>query len=554
MPNHIKYSHDISLEKYVRRHGEFRNQNEKKNERKVTQVKCEICENTYSSVGMATHLKHSHSMAVEDYVEEYSEFRKKELREEKSENKKECEVCGEILHSERKLTFHLKKHHDLTKKEYAIQYVHEGSRPTCKCGCGQKTTFVHQPPYFREFISGHNAKGELNPNFGHQFGEETRALMRKRAKSRIEKNEGTLPFRRREAILKGNYGTWENYVEFLDKKKDIDCQSGREDVGDDDKKLKFKCQNCGNKWASSSLGTDCGECKEEKSEEEFEVYSFISKLVDDEVQRNSRRILPGGRELDIVIPSRQIAIEYNGLYWHSEWKSGKHKNYHLDKKREANKAGYRLIQIFSDEWKNKTQVVKNKLQHILGVSNQKRVYARKCKVKEIEVGDARRFINKTHIQGYSPSKHKFGLFYGGNLIGVMTFSRPRSGIGNNESSYELNRYSTSQIVVGGMGKLFKYFTRSFEPYQIKTYADRRWSKDKGNAYEKIGMSLENISEPNYWYTLNYQERKHRFNFTKNRLVEEYDANPEKTEREIMKEMGYDRIWDCGHLKYMWKRS
>ena len=109
----------------------------------------------------------------------------------------------------------------------------------------------------------------------------------------------------------------------------------------------------------------------------------------------------------------------------------------------------------------------------------------------------------------------------------MTFSRPRSGIGNNKSSYELNRYSTSQIVVGGMGKLFKHFTRNFECSRIKTYADRRWSKDEGNAYEKIGMSLENISGPNYWYTFNYQERKHRFNFTKSRLVEEYDASLEK---------------------------
>ena len=552
MPNHIKHSHDVSLEKYVERHGEFRNQNEKKNQRDVNQIKCEICENTYSSVGMATHLKHAHSMTTEEYVEEYSEFRKKKIRKKKSENR-ECEVCNQTLCSERKLTYHLKKEHDLTKKEYAIKYIHGGSRPTCKCGCGKKTKFIHNPPYFREFRSGHNAKGELNPNFGRQFDEKTRQLMRKRAKSRIEENEGTLPFRRRKAILKANYGTWENYISFLDERKNISCHSERKVLENKNQDLKFECQKCGNEWTSSSLGTDCKECKQERSEEEFTVYSFVSNLVNGEVQRNIRSILEDSRELDIVIPPKQIAIEYNGLYWHSEWEGGKYRNYHLDKKKQANKAGYRLIQIFSDEWKNKTQVVKDKLRHILDISDQNRVYARNCEVKEIEAKTARRFVNQTHIQGYSPSKHKLGLFHDDNLVGVMTFSRPRSGIGNNKSSYELNRYSTSQIVVGGMGKLFKYFTRNFECSRIKTYADRRWSKDEGNAYEKIGMSLENISGPNYWYTLNYQERKHRFNFTKSRLVEEYDASLEKTEQEIMKEMGYDRVWDCGHLKYVWER-
>lgn len=44
-------------------------------------------------------------------------------------------------------------------------------------------------------------------------------------------------------------------------------------------------------------------------------------------------------------------------------------------------------------------------------------------------------------------------------------------------------------------------------------------------------------------------REHRYNFTKSRLVEA-GASDESTEWEIMQNLGYDRIWDCGHQKYV----
>ena len=85
--------------------------------------------------------------------------------------------------------------------------------------------------------------------------------------------------------------------------------------------------------------------------------------------------------MDIYIPSKNIAIEYNGLYWHSE-KLGKHKDYHLDKTKLANSLGVRLIHIFEDEWKGNKDVVKNRLRHILGCVKGM-IYARKCTISEI---------------------------------------------------------------------------------------------------------------------------------------------------------------------------
>jgi hypothetical protein len=43
-------------------------------------------------------------------------------------------------------------------------------------------------------------------------------------------------------------------------------------------------------------------------------------------------------------------------------------------------------------------------------------------------------------------------------------------------------------------------------------------------------------------------RLHRYNFTKYKIIK-MGGYPDKSEWENMKIMGYDRIWDCGHLKY-----
>jgi hypothetical protein len=47
---------------------------------------------------------------------------------------------------------------------------------------------------------------------------------------------------------------------------------------------------------------------------------------------------------------------------------------------------------------------------------------------------------------------------------------------------------------------------------------------------------------------NYKKREHRYNFRKDKLIKlGYDSN--KTEKEIMLELGYDKIWDTVNLKY-----
>lgn len=282
------------------------------------------------------------------------------------------------------------------------------------------------------------------------------------------------------------------------------------------------------------------------SKPQKEIEEFITNELNLEVLVNNKKRLRG-IEIDLYIPSLDIGIEYNGLYWHSE-KMGKTKNYHQLKTILSEGEGVRLIHIFEDEWNNKKEIVKNRLRYILGRSNNK-IYARKCNTREISSGEKKDYLKNNHIQGNDSSTIKLGLFYLDILVGVMTFSKPRKSLGYNKTDdnvYELVRFASSGVV-GGADKLLKYFIRLYNPDKIISYADRRWSQ--GDLYIKLGFDFIGETKPNYWYTKSYKTREHRFKYRKDILVSQgFDSN--KTEFQIMEELGYGRIWDCGSLKYV----
>jgi hypothetical protein len=261
-------------------------------------------------------------------------------------------------------------------------------------------------------------------------------------------------------------------------------------------------------------------------------------------------------ELDIVIPSINLAIEYCGLYWHSDMIKVD-KLYHYKKMMMCAERGYQLITIFEDEYTHNTELVINKLKHILHIkTNDVKIHARQCSVHLVSHNTRKEFLSSYHIQGSDLAPIRLGLYYKDELISLMTFNTPNRIKGgsfkdtNYSNVWELNRYATKSNVVvrGGAGKLLKYFITHFEWDMIYSYADRRWSV--GNLYKSLNFTLKNTSPPNYWYVkFTSRKRVHRYNFNKRKLISlGYDGT--KTERQIMNEMsGYGRIWDCGHLRY-----
>jgi len=285
------------------------------------------------------------------------------------------------------------------------------------------------------------------------------------------------------------------------------------------------------------------------SNTEKELIEFIKNNYEGEVITNTRKLVKGF-EIDIFLPGVNIAIEFDGLYWHSEL-NGKGWKYHLYKTEKCEEQGIQLIHIFEDEWRYKENIVKSRILNILGKTKIK-IYARQCTIKEIDNKTKNKFLIQNHIQGEDKSKYKFGLYHQDELVSLITLGNLRKVTGNKhkENNYELLRFCNKldTIIIGGFSKLLKHFIKTHHPESIISYADRRWSM--GELYKKNNFIFVHNTNPNYWYMKYYNQREHRFKYTKQKLSKILpNFSPELSEWENMKNNKYDKIWDCGSKKY-----
>jgi hypothetical protein len=281
---------------------------------------------------------------------------------------------------------------------------------------------------------------------------------------------------------------------------------------------------------------------------EREVAEFIQSLGVD-VEIKNRSIL-GGQELDIYIPEFDVAIEFNGLFWHSE-ANEKYENYHLSKTLECEKRNIRLIHIFEDEWKNMNTQCKHTLAHLFGKSSPG-VYARNITVREIPWNIARDFLNKHHLLGAGTAGNfRIGGFdKNNNLIGVMVFGQQ-----NNEHSpagvTELKRFVTDKNNNPGLGsKMFKWAISHKGYNEVIAFVDRRWFT--GLVKSHIGFGVVGTTPPAIWWTNGYSRFHRRFN-TKHTLLQKYpEFDSSMSKRQMLHNLGFYRIWDCGKIKLSWQ--
>ena len=261
------------------------------------------------------------------------------------------------------------------------------------------------------------------------------------------------------------------------------------------------------------------------------------------IETNNRDIIHP-KELDIYIPEHQFAIEYCGLYWHSD--IHKTNNYHKHKLDLCNQQGIRLITIFEDEWNNNQELVKSKILTILGKNNQSTIFARKCKIVHVSSKNKTKFFDRYHIQGSGPGSISIGLEHNNKLVACMSFIKQKDNI------YVLNRYATSNSIPGGFSKLLSHFKKNNEWNQVVSFADLRWSE--GSVYDNNGFVLDKKILPDYSYIMNGQ-RFHKFGFRRKFLEKKLPKfDPNLSERQNCDNAGLLRIWDCGKLRYIINNS
>lgn len=284
---------------------------------------------------------------------------------------------------------------------------------------------------------------------------------------------------------------------------------------------------------------------------ELDVAQFVENELGVNIVRQ-HRVGQGRHTIDIFVPSHNLAIEVDGVYWHSEG-AGRGRTYHTLKRSLAPQ--YRWISVTDTEWLTKQDIVKSRLRNVLGCSH--RVHARRLDVTPLDRSTAESFFNTTHLQSSCVHKHAFGLVDDeGEVYAAMSFGTPRY---TKNVEWELLRYSSkvNTTVVGGASRLFTHFRRTLNPETVISYCDLRTGS--GRLYDQLGFTLDGISQPNYWYFDRTKSAPHklyhRSRFQKHKLEKLLrDFNPSNTEWENMQQNGWDRVWDVGSARYLWQQK
>ena len=280
-------------------------------------------------------------------------------------------------------------------------------------------------------------------------------------------------------------------------------------------------------------------CVKSTSSGEREVHDFC-KTICDATQHN---VTIHGHSIDIFIPDKNLAIEFNGLYWHSE--KYRNKTYHQKKKLDLLQNGINLLHIWEDDWKNKKSLIKSMISHHLNKS--RIIYARKCAIRKVDNVDE--FLIQNHLQGTCVSKMRYGLFFDDQLVSVMTFGKGRMTMNSKNVEWELLRFCNCKntTVIGGASKLFSYFMKEQRPNEVISYANLDISN--GNLYRKLNFTEESITAPGYWWCKGGQ-KYNRSRFMKH-VIAKTETEKSMTAPQIMKEQGYYVVWNSGNIKFKW---
>ena len=268
---------------------------------------------------------------------------------------------------------------------------------------------------------------------------------------------------------------------------------------------------------------------------------------------NNRTLLQNKQEIDIWLPDYNLGIEVNPVSTHTiddpKW-GFTSKTYHQDKSLQARKVGIALLHLYDDDFEDsrKWAVLKEQLSSL--TKPKSKIGARLCTIKEIDKRTAQDFLNRYHFQGADQSSRiKLGIYYGGELIGVFTCGKSRY----TTHDWELYRYCVNPhyIVHGVFARFMHYFTDHYAVpgESLISYMDLNKRMTVSNIYEREHFDYDGITSPNYmWVQRNTFEYLRRYETTKKHLIEQgYDAS--KTEREIMRERGFYRVYDAGSLRY-----
>lgn len=259
------------------------------------------------------------------------------------------------------------------------------------------------------------------------------------------------------------------------------------------------------------------------------LVSFIKSHYTGQVIENDRRILEG-KELDIYLPELNVAIEYNGLHWHSE--KFVEKTYHRDKYLKCLEKGIKLYTIWDYIYLKNPEAVHTFIKGLVVLKP--RVFARKCTIIK-DSKKLKKYIKTYHLQGLAPSQTYLGLEFEGKIVMAISLGKHHRG---NSSHIVLNRVCFSHYnVIGGLNKLLKLC-----PKNLITWSDNCYSP-LGSMYKNAGFVLTDEMPIDYFYT-----NGGGIYFSKQSQSKKQTNCP--PESELVNEGGLFKVWDCGKKRWI----
>ena len=281
--------------------------------------------------------------------------------------------------------------------------------------------------------------------------------------------------------------------------------------------------------------------KVERSSWEQKISDFLCKHT--QVQLNKKDLIPPF-EIDIFLPQHKIAIECNGVYWHSS--EHVKSDYHLKKTNLCEQMGVRLYHLNCYDYRESSEKIIRFLHQLIDKSEFE--YARRCEIELISNEVCRSFYDEYHIQNSPPlyrDSINIGLTRANELLCVMTFGKCRF---NRNYEWELIRFASKKRVIGGASKILSYFEKNFSPKSIISYAEKTISH--GNLYHKLGFIHQYDTKPDYKYVVN-GKLIHRQQFQKSKLKQKFPDlySDSLTEEEILRKAKIFRYYGCGNMVF-----
>lgn len=306
--------------------------------------------------------------------------------------------------------------------------------------------------------------------------------------------------------------------------------------------IQVRCRLCNNidTKTLSAIDTWCRSCDGSGSADEASVRDFVRTLGLTPIQ--SRTVIPP-LQLDCYVLEKKFAIELNGLFWHSEFRSPDPKR-HERKTQACKAAGITLLHVFDDEWRDKRPIVESMIRHRLGLTPIK-LGARSCEIIELQPADRATFFETNHIDGDAASNvvSAFGLLHPQHgLVAAMSLRTPYSK--QHASKLEIARWCCKlNVAVSGacsrLVNIARCIAVGLRSTALMTYMDRRHGDGQG--YLGAGMQHVGTTPPRFWWT----DGKRRFG----RLTVRADAKRNMSEKQVAAERGVSRVYCCGNDVY-----